>query len=347
MTGLRRALLAFVVVVLAGCGPFGRGPQAAPRAARTPAASATPLDSPTVEVSPTVASTPAPTATAVPAPARQAPVAGGGGVRWGVWEPRWQLPNGTVDFGQVTQVETEVAHHADLVHWFASWDEGWDSYDGGLVRQVAQSGRTPMITWEPTGRALGAISGGTFDAYLDSWARGMAASAAPTIYLRIFHEFNDPVANGAGYGWGVGGGTGNQPADLVAAWRHIHDRFAAAGARNVRFVWCPDGVNTGLSLLRAAYPGDAYVDFACWDTYDYDPGADYRTLSQVTQKPLLLAEVGARNPAWVRDLAARLSAGQLARIRAVVWFDDGEWRLDARPDVLAAARAMLAGSAFS
>jgi beta-mannanase len=145
----------------------------------------------------------------------------------------------------------------------------------------------------------------------------------------------------------VGGGTANQPADLVAAWRHIHDRFAAAGARNVRFVWCPDGVNMNPALLRAAYPGDAYVDFACWDTYDYDPTADYQALSAITQKPFVLAEVGSKDPAWVRGLAAKLNANQLSRIRAVVWFDEGEWRLDASPPVLAATRAMLAGPAFS
>src|SRR5262249_10657839 len=156
----------------------------------------------------------------------------------------------------------------------------------------------------------------------------------------------DPRTKGGGYSWGVGGGTANRPADLVAAWRHVHDRFAAAGARNVRFVWCPDGVNLDPVLLAAAYPGDAYVDFGCWDTYDYDPVPAYRAVTGVAQKPLLLAEVGARDPASIRDLATRLGPGQLARIRAVVWFDEGEWRLDGLPDVRAAAKAMLAGAAF-
>jgi len=145
----------------------------------------------------------------------------------------------------------------------------------------------------------------------------------------------------AGYPWGIGGGTANQPADLVAAWRHLHDRFAAAGATNARFVWSPDGVNLDVGQLRAAYPGDAYVDFAGWDTYGYDTAFDYQTLRNVTQKPFVLPEVGSTDPGWVQDLAAKLGSGQYEGIRAVVWFDQDQSRLDANPAVAAALRSAL------
>jgi beta-mannanase len=208
---------------------------------------------------------------------------------------------------------------------------------------VFGAGRTPMITWEAHDRPLKAIAGGQYDGYVDSWARGMAAIGAGPIYLRIFHEFNDPLdpGSGSGYSWGIGGGTDNQPADLVAAWRHIHDRFVAAGASNVRFVWCPDGVNLNLSRLRAAYPGDSYVDYAAWDAYDYDTAEDYSTLAQVSSKPFLLAEVGSHDPAWVQDLSAKLRSGGYSRIRAAIWFDESEWSLDANPSVRSAVKAML------
>lgn len=42
-------------------------------------------------------------------------------------KPQWQLPGGGVDFGQITRMEAELGHRAGLVHWFAGWDEGWDT----------------------------------------------------------------------------------------------------------------------------------------------------------------------------------------------------------------------------
>lgn len=261
---------------------------------------------------------------------------------WGLWEPRWQVSD-SPDFTQYTRVEALLGRRADIVHWYADWTEGWD-YDGRLVDHVLQGGRAPMITWEAWDRPLRAIAAGQYDAYVDSWASGMAARQPEPIYMRIFHEFNDPVkhSSGSGYPWGVGGGTANRPADLVAAWRHVHDRFKLAGASNVRFIWSPDGVNLDPGLLRAAYPGDAYVDFAGWDTYGYDMAVGYRTLREVTQRPFMLPEVGSTDPAWVRNLIAKIASGQYGAIRAVVWFDQDSSRLDANPGVAAALRKALA-----
>jgi Glycosyl hydrolase family 26 len=350
---------ATLVMLALACSQGGPGrPVAAksvPRPASTPSFSPVPVET----SAPTPASVPAP-AVAPPsnspplAPARRAraapppaqpQAAAGGAISWGLWEPNWQAQGGSVDFGQFTRADSQLGHRADVVHWFANWDEGWGDYDGQLLQQVLRSNRTPMITWEAYNRPLKAIARGQYDPYIDSWASGMAASGKQTIYLRIFHEFNDPLdpSSGSGYPWGIGGGTQNQPADLVAAWRHIHDRFAAAGASNVRFLWCPDGVNLDLGLLRAAYPGEPYVDFAGWDAYGYDTAVDYQTLSQVSQKPFMLPEVGSTDAGWVQDLSSRLRSGGYGRIRGVVWFDEGETRLDAHPAVRAAVKGMLSG----
>lgn len=311
------------------------GPVESPGAAADPTLAPTPTTSAAPSVAPSVAPSTTGQQAAPPSPARSSP-----SVLWGLWEPHWQT-GGSTDFTAYTNVENQLAHLTDIVHWYANWDESW-SYDGGLVKKVVQSDRTPMITWEAWNRPLSAIVAGQFDSYIDTWARGMAAYAPHPIYLRIFHEFNDPRAGESGYPWGVGGGTSNQPASLVAAWRHIHDRFVAAGATSVRFVWCPDGVNLDLNRLRAAYPGDTYVDFAGWDAYGYDIAAAYQTLSQVTPKPFVLAEM-AGDPSWVRDLTGKLRSGGYGRIRALVWFDEGKWRLDANPAVRPVVKDLLAG----
>jgi len=270
-------------------------------------------------------------------------------VKWGLWEPSWQLSNGGVDNSVFTHMDSELNHHTDIVQWFAGWSESWAYYDSGLLQQVVKSGRTPLITWEPTGISLQAITSGAQDTYIDSWAKGMAAasSSAPTIYVRIFHEFNDPLANGGGYGWGVNGGTGNTPAQLVAAWRHVHDRFVADGATNVKFVWAPDGVNFSASLLAASYPGDAYVDYAGFDDYGYNTLQDYQVVGQITQKPLLLTEISSQDSTWINTLASQLNTHQMPRLQGVVWFDQSTWRLDSQAPILAATASMLAGFAFN
>jgi mannan endo-1,4-beta-mannosidase len=358
MVGLNKivaAPAATLMVLALGCTQGGPGVTAriAARPPAIPSSSAVPVETsaPTPESTPAPATAPPAPPPATPArhvavtpPAAPPPAAPqtAGAAAWGLWEPSWQGHGDSVDFGQYTRMDAQLGHRAGFVHWFANWDEGWD-YDGPLVQQVMGANRTPMITWEAYNRPLKAIAAGQYDGYIDSWAHGMAASGSRPIYLRIFHEFNDPLqpGTGSGYSWGTGGGTQNQPADLVAAWRHIHDRFAGAGASNVRFVWCPDGVNIDIGGLRAAYPGDAYVDFAGWDAYDYDTARDYQVLSQISQRPFVLPEVGSADPAWVQDLSSKLRSGGYSRIRAVIWFDEAEWRLDVKPGVRSAVKDML------
>ncbi|MDQ6742102.1 MAG: hypothetical protein M3Z97_04235 [Candidatus Dormibacteraeota bacterium] len=45
----------------------------------------------------------------------------------------------------------------------------------------------------------------------------------------------------------------------------------------------------------------------------------------------------------MQDLSSKLRSGGYGRIRGVVWFDEGETRLDAQPAVRAAVKGMLRG----
>src|SRR5438105_15657730 len=61
------------------------------------------------------------------------------------------------------------------------------------------------------------------------------------------------------------------PASFVSAWRHVHDIFAARGATNAVWVWCPSAPGFASSTAQAYYPGDTYVDWACADGYNWAP----------------------------------------------------------------------------
>ena len=96
--------------------------------------------------------------------------------------------------------------------------------------------------------SLARIASGAYDADLRRIALVIAALHSP-VYLRFAHEMN-----GNWYPWGSDV-NGNQPADYVRAWRHVHGVFVAAGAVNAQWVWSPDA-DTGSKpvALQPLYP---------------------------------------------------------------------------------------------
>lgn len=279
-------------------------------------------------------------------------------VLWGMFQEHYPP-----DYSEIGQTTSRLNRPTQVLHEFYSWRDDPQSRGGGGVRsfmsQTIARGQIPLVTWEPWGTTDAAIASGANDATIDSWAKVIAAQHRE-VWVRVFHEFNDPYdpTTRSGYPWGVAGGTQNTPEQMVAAWRHIHDRFRAVGATNVKFVWTPDGVNmaNNAALLRAAYPGDAYVDYTGWDTYGTYPNQDdYQVLTRVAPgKQAVIAELGvtsAELPALV-GLSNSINGGEMPLVRAVVWFDQGRWALppssvtDPNISVLAALRSMLSGPAF-
>ena len=67
-------------------------------------------------------------------------------------------------------------------------------------------------------------------------------------------------------------GFDNTADTFVAAWRHVHGIFQdEGGADNVRFLWsvgkqkCRGGCNP----YRAFYPGDAFVDYMGFSSFNW------------------------------------------------------------------------------
>jgi beta-mannanase len=167
--------------------------------------------------------------------------------------------------------------------------------------------------------------------------------------------------NGNWFPWSEGV-NGNQAGQYVASWRHVHDIFAAAGATNVTWVWCPY-VDPGGSMtsLASEYPGDAYVDWTALDGYNWgtNPASPkgWRSFDQLfsstyeeivgslaPSKPLMIAEVGSSEqggskPAWISDMLTKLPT-DYPKVRAMLWFDkfdDGmDWPIETSPASTAA-----------
>lgn len=228
--------------------------------------------------------------------------------------------------------------------WYISWDE---SFPTSSCATVDNYGGVPMLTWEPwlaTANTLEAISGGAYDAYISAFAQD-AKAWGKLVYLRFGHEMN-----GNWYPWdGSHNGGAAGPAKYIAAWCHIHDLFAAAGATNVKFVWSvnsSDSPAEDWNKAAAYYPGDAYVDWIGFDGYNWGAG-NWQTFDQIFSaaygtfetygKPLMIsefacAEEGGDKAAWITAAFTGLKTNYPS-IEACVWFNinkagERDWRVD-------------------
>jgi hypothetical protein len=247
-----------------------------------------------------------------------------------------------------SQFESLTGRPVKLTSTYVAWEEEFPN-TGHLADRAA--GRTPVIAWD--GRSdLAAIAGGKWDALLAERA-AMCRSFAKPIYLRWAAEFNgewNPVFG--------------RSAEFVPAWRHLVRIFRAAGADNVKWVFCPYAFSSKTSPAerwRAYYPGDAFVDWVGMDGYNWGAARSWSSWQSFAEifrplyadyagrKPLLICEVasaeqGGDKAAWIADMAKELR-GDFSLVRGLVWFDvdkETDWRVDSSAAALASFRRFAA-----
>lgn len=220
---------------------------------------------------------------------------------------------------------------ANVLALFESFDDG---FAASQVRSAYQQGALTLVRWEPYKAPLADIAAGKYDSYITTFAQAVRQLNLP-IGLTFAHEMN-----GNWYPWGT---KTTKAADYVAAWRHVHDLFQAADAKNVIWVWTPNVINPVPSIaLAPLYPGDAYVDWVGLDGYYTHRGQHTYsglfgpTISKVhafTQKPFIIvetaAEPGSQRPAWIKDLVTGVENDR--QMLGFVWFDmtgSANWKID-------------------
>ncbi len=279
---------------------------------------------------------------------------------FGTYQPAF--PN---DLRSISATESAVGQRQGIIAWFALWG-GWKrEFSRSDLDAVRSHGSLPLITWEPWAGTANdpawtlrkSVLSGANDAYIQSWAKGLASYGQPVL-LRFAHEMHSQD-----YPWAVGV-NGNTADDYVAAWKHVHDEFAAAGATNVRWVWNPNTLGNAPAsaygpIYSSLYPGDDYVDYLGLDIYNTGPNVDwgapywrsldqilsepYKAITGVSSKPLLLPEVGSAETggskgAWIADALQRLSAAY-PQVTGLVWFDvnkEERWSLNSSQNAFSA-----------
>ncbi len=273
-------------------------------------------------------------------------------------------PGAPYDVAPLAQLTSELGTRPAAVAFYVAWSTGGD-FPAGAVGQVAATGATPELTWEPWDPSAGTnqpayrldrITAGDFDAYLSRWAQEIKAYGGPLV-VRLAHEMN-----GNWYPWSEQV-NGNGAGDYVAAWRHVVSIFRQAKVTNVTWKWSPNVPYTGSTSLRSEYPGASYVDKVALDGYNWSnlsPGSTWtsfadifgpgiRQLRRLSTKPVYIGEVGCPEvggdkAAWVDDMFAWLAGHP--EVRGLTWFDfnkETDWRIDSSAATLAAFQRGVPG----
>ena len=150
--------------------------------------------------------------------------------------------------GNLAQTTAKLGRTPRVHLTYYAWTDDWT---GSVTRADLAAGRIPLVNWEPHSIDFKKIIDGSLDATIVARANGSKA-LGKKFFLDFAAEMNGDEA------W-----TGNNAPLYVAAYRHIHDIFLAAGATNVLWAWCPNvtDIHGGNTNTMDYYPGDAYVDW--------------------------------------------------------------------------------------
>jgi hypothetical protein len=243
-----------------------------------------------------------------------------------------------------TALESKLNHQLGIISWFVNWGSE-DIFNASYLAAVGS--RIPLIAVEPWNVKRSHVLSGSQDAWLQGQAAKAIAYGKP-VYIRPWHE-----ANGNWYPWQAG--LDGTSADAVAAWQHVVNLFRAAGATNVKFVFCINTYTVGGAAPKAYWPGSAYVDLLGVDGYSWDQGATsfdsamadgYGTLTALDSSlPVWVCETGcgqgSKKATWINGMFA---STKFPRMTGVAYFSENkeqDWRIDSSSASLAAFAAGL------
>ena len=289
--------------------------------------------------------------------------------------------------------ETNAGKKVSIIHFGSAWKNSSGSFipfPAGTLDLIRNRGTIPMLGWGSWQQGKGVnqpdfkltnITRGDYDAYLTQWALDAKAWVHP-FFLRFDHEMNI----GGQFSWNFSD-TWTNPAtgttykntsdDYINMWRHVVNIFKSVGANNVTWVWCPNiYYRSGSKALpfMQAYPGDAYVDWNCFDGYNKSSTSmtpfsalfsdSYNVMQQKVSgtdtqcssitlgcnpktKPIMIGEWasteagdgGTKKANWEKDALLTQIPNNFPAIKAAVWFN---WNSDPN-QIIESTSVALAG----
>jgi hypothetical protein len=222
-----------------------------------------------------------------------------------------------------------------------TYDSFGAAFPGLALHQVASTGATPLLQWNPRRAPLYKIANGGYDSYLRDWAKAVKQFGRQVV-LSFGHEMN-----GTWNPWGAGHVS---PGTFVAAWRRIHNVFTQAGVHNVSWSWDPSHVG---ELPQPWWPGQRYVDRIGIDGY-LRPGQTFAhifayrlaNIRTFTSKPIYIAETAvAPSSDQASQIIGLFNGVQQYHLSGFVWFNIDHleaWHLQGRTTAVQAFRTAVA-----
>ena len=237
-------------------------------------------------------------------------------------------------YDSVIDFENLVGRDIAVINRFHEFSAGltsnfyWD-------RRHIEDGRTVMISWRATdnpGSVNGSpdpqrarkITNGQFNQQIDAMATALRDLEAPVL-LRFNWEMDqdrgDPQYIGT-------------PAEFIAAWRYVYNRFKQRGADNVEWVWSPRARSFAKNVGQTYYPGFNFVDWVGGSAVPINSFEDPRTIYNAWNtwasnigKPQLLW-IGLRenpnNSRWKAnffDDLRMVTAGEWVGVKALIYYN--------------------------
>lgn len=222
--------------------------------------------------------------------------------------------------GGIAALQQRVGRRLAIVNRYVPWTfSSWSD-----VSTYLRGGHLPLISWSAAPTTTAAeIANGSQDAVIHAAAVALR-HAGGRVFLRPFYEFDQPQGHPRYIG---------NPTEVVAAWRHLYDIFRAAGATNVRLVWCPMAFDFQGGIAASFWPGKRYVNWVAADGYNF-PGKTWHSFRDIFQgayhfayihgKRMMIAETASpasdpRTPGWMAGAAKWIH--HHTYVHAVSYFD--------------------------
>ena len=245
-------------------------------------------------------------------------------------------PGAPPSYDPVADFAAVAGRRPTLLGYYSGWAEPFNT---SFAEMIHRHGVIPFVQIDPTDASIAAITDGTYDDYLRSYADSVRGFGH-VVVIGFGHEMN-----ATWYPWGY---RHIAPSTFVAAWRHIVTLFRDQGAHNVTWIWTVQADEPGTGPIASWWPGAKYVTWVGVDGYYYRPSDTFgsvfgQTIKQIrafTSSPVLLAETAVGPDAGQFDKILDLFRGMATyKTLGLVWFDEAQhggidrqdWRIEDSP----------------
>jgi hypothetical protein len=259
---------------------------------------------------------------------------------WGIFEPASpMLPN------VLTELEQKLDYTFPIILNYTGIENTYmhSELDQRLASAYA-AGKTLELTLQTmtldpgSGNQIYRILNGEYDEFLANYAKTVAEFGHPVLF-RVGNEMNGDWCPYSGYH------LSRDPMVFVEFYKYVYEFFQRAGAKNVIWVWNPNGksfpdFDWNNELMY--YPGDSYVDIVgmtAYNTGNYYSGERWQTFAQLYDslyfpylekydKPLMITEFscalqGGDKNQWVIDMFNHIK--YYNRLKVAVWWNGADF----------------------